>query len=483
MEYCSNCGNELIENSAFCAECGHSVKRDLTQEALSQNSTSDIPTMNEENSESFSNQSFRSDTPREPFFKSMKSKILTICGLIVIALCIGGYYTVKHMTAPTTVAQGFIDAINKKDTARIKDYINEGQYEIKVNDQEAKKYMDYLHKHPRMITSIADGLLADAAVFENHKSIDSETPTSSDASMKQKGKKWGIFDNYTIQVPTYYTDVTSTMGNTEIYINDKKVGTLKNENEGETFGPFLPGEYTVKAIVNGEYGNVNQVENIDTFDAADQTESIDFDWSDYYVSVYSNDDSAILYVNNKSTNKQIGELDAIGPIPLDGSVTLSAQRKFVNGTKKSNVVSVQENTSEVNLDFPETATDYAYDPYSYEGDDEQAIQDTIYQHYSSITDDDFGTAYDLFSTKRKSEVSLATWSKSLKENSEDQVNNVSVTNVDGDTATAYIEMTSYDDTSKGTIVKDWSGNWNLVRETDGWKLAKANLKKIDSRTE
>ena len=487
MEYCSNCGTKLTENIQFCAECGQPVKQESTKETdVSQDSTPQIPTINEESSEDFKgNSSYTSNAPSEPFFKSKKSKVLTICGLIVIALLIGSYYTIKQMTAPTAVAEGFIEAINKKDAAKMKKYINEGQYEIKVNDQEAKEFITYLHDHPRMITSIAEGLLEDAALYKDNQSLNVETATSPYASIKHKGEKWVLFENYTIQIPTFYTDVTSSIQNTEIYINDKKVGTLKDNNE--TFGPFLPGEYSIKAVVNGEYGQVDKVQKMDTFDAEDQTEAIDFDWSDHFIYLYSNYDDAILYVNNKSTNKPIGELDEIGPVPLDGSVKLFAQRKFDEGVKKSNVVLLNEGTSEVdlNIDFEETAmeTDYTYDPVIYEENDEDAIKNVILQHYTSITANDFSSAYQLFSSARKVTVTLDDWSKGLQKNIEDNVTNLSAINVDGDTATAYIEMTSYDASGADTLVKEWGGTWNLVRESDGWKLDKAELEKLDSRTE
>lgn len=486
MEYCSNCGAEVSENMQFCAECGQPVKQvSIKENNTVQKLTSPISTINEESNVDKSNSSFPSNAPSEPFFKSKKSKVLTICGLIVIALLIGGYYMIKQMTSPTRVAEGFIEAINKQDAAKMKTYINEGQYEIKVNDQEAKKFITYLHRHPRMITSIAEGLLEDAASYEDNKSLNAETQTSPYASIKHKGAKWVLFENYTIQIPTYYTDITSSMDNTEIYINDKKEGTLKGDNE--TFGPFLPGEYSVNAVVNGEYGKVYEVQKMDTFDTEDQTQAIDFDWSDHYITLYSNYDDAILYVNNKNTKKQMGELNEIGPVPLDGSVKLFAQRKFTEGIKKSHIVLLNEGMSEadLNIDFEETAMDtsYTYDPATYSYTDEEDIKNVILQHYSSITADDFSSAFQLFSSPRKTQVTLDAWSKGLQKNIEDNVTSFGTINVDGDTATAYIEMTSYDKSGANTLVKEWSGNWNLVKESDGWKLDKAKLEKLNSRTE
>ena len=82
-------------------------------------------------------------------------------------------------------------------------------------------------------------------------------------------------------------------------------------------------------MANGEYGKVEKEQKIDTFNVEDQTVVIDFNWSDHFVSLNSYYEDAILFINNKNTQKQIGELEKIGPVPLDGSVKLFAQWKVL----------------------------------------------------------------------------------------------------------------------------------------------------------
>ena len=66
---------------------------------------------------------------------------------------------------------------------------------------------------------------------------------------------------------------------------------------------------------------------------------LEFSWSDYYVDLYSwYEDDAILYVNGKSTNKTLEEIDMLGPIPMDGSVKTFIQR----GNQKSKEVVIKE---------------------------------------------------------------------------------------------------------------------------------------------
>ncbi|MED3878785.1 TcaA NTF2-like domain-containing protein [Priestia megaterium] len=117
-------------------------------------------------------------------------------------------------------------------------------------------------------------------------------------------------------------------------------------------------------------------------------------------------------------------------------------------------------------------------------DDSGAIESTIRLHYGSISNENFSTAYNLFSSSFKQQVSQTVWEKGLQQNMYDELGTVEVKQIDANRATAYIEMTSYDDNNDGTtLVQKWVGNWNLVQEGGSWKLNKPELKKVSSKVE
>lgn len=117
-------------------------------------------------------------------------------------------------------------------------------------------------------------------------------------------------------------------------------------------------------------------------------------------------------------------------------------------------------------------------------DDSGAIESTIRLHYGSISNENFSTAYNLFSSLFKQQVSQTVWEKGLQQNMYDELGAVEVKQIDANRATAYIEMTSYDDNNDGTtLVQKWVGNWNLVQEGGSWKLNKPELKKVSSKVE
>lgn len=479
MDFCSNCGHKLTKEQEFCPECGQSAS--ANQEVASAHQ----PRYEEQ----------QRSNPRKPMSK--KTKVLSASILAAAVVLGGGYYAVNKMVmSPRAVSEGFVNAVKEKDIDKVKSYVNEGQIELSANDEQTKSFVEYLHHNPKVLSSINDGLLKETASYEAKATLsdDSDDMPSPYAHLQKDGKKWGIFDHYTVRVNPAYAAVTSNEEGATVYVDNQKVGKVNSDEEEKNVGPFLPGTHKIKAVIKNEYGTVSSEQSIDT--SEEEAARVDFDWSDYEVYVYSDYDNATLYVNGKSTDTEIGDLDYLGPLPMDGSVKVYAKRNFASGTKKTKVVEIRKNTSEVNLMFEsenEVTIDDSDEIENHEeteaendtsAGEEADIKDAITSHYNLITSDDFSSAYNYFASSRKSSVDLADWSKGLQANSRDDVTEIQVTEVDGNEATAYIEMTSYDDNEDGsTLVQDWEGSWDLVKENGKWRLSEAHLDKVDSRTE
>ena len=120
----------------------------------------------------------------------------------------------------------------------------------------------------------------------------------------------------------------------------------------QTYGPFLPSEHTVKAIYKGKYANVTDQKDLDPkADAADHNLYADLDLTGDHVTIYSDYDDAIVYVNGKSTGKRAGNITEFGPVETDGSTKISAKLKLPSVTVKSNEVAIHEPDQEVELSF------------------------------------------------------------------------------------------------------------------------------------
>lgn len=117
-------------------------------------------------------------------------------------------------------------------------------------------------------------------------------------------------------------------------------------------------------------------------------------------------------------------------------------------------------------------------------DETEAVENIIIMHYTSISDGDLTTAYNQFSSDRKRKGTMEGWAKGLQHNIKNELNTIEVTAIEHDSATAYIELTSYDDNGDGTVlVQSWSGYWYLIKENGRWVLDEADIQKLDSWVE
>jgi uncharacterized membrane protein YvbJ len=113
------------------------------------------------------------------FLKSKKSKIFVVVGVPVLALLVSGYFIGRQMTAPTTVVDTFISALKTNDAATVTKILNEGQMEMEVDETQTKAFIKYGQDHPRVLTSISEGLQSDAKKIEGDALLKKENETAS----------------------------------------------------------------------------------------------------------------------------------------------------------------------------------------------------------------------------------------------------------------------------------------------------------------
>src|SRR5699024_5920567 len=104
---------------------------------------------------------------------------------------------------------------------------------------------------------------------------------------------------------------------TKIYLNDQEAGEVSSA-ASEMIGPILPGQYEVKAVVQGPYGDVEKTQQVDflSSDEIRTTEAfLDFNFAEHYFIIYSDNDDAFVYVNDENTEKQVKDFTNLGPLP------------------------------------------------------------------------------------------------------------------------------------------------------------------------
>lgn len=463
--YCKQCGQKLKQGQGFCTHCGAAVEN---SEPVGPETPSPSRRL-----KSFSGKGI-----------SKKSKIILSISVIVLAAAFFAYKIAESNHKPSKLVEHFNKTVEQGNAKELANLFNSGQTEMKVDEEGAKQFIQYLKKNPDEYTSMIKKLRNDARLLEN--GVEVVKPEDEPfVSIEKSDKKWNLIDQYKIVPHPFFIKVTVNRNHSLLYIDNKKMGYIEKDKE-RTFGPFLPSEHTVKAFYEGKYANVSDKKELDPkTDATDHNLYADLDLTGDHVTIYSDYDDAVVYVNGKSTGKRVGDIDEFGPVETDGSTKISAKLKLPAGTFKSNEVAIHEPDQEVDLHFDNL-------PLAEDGDDMDSftdstntaneLEDVLMSHYAYISSHEYEKAFDLFSArwKQKQKSKYDDWVNGIKDNYQNDVDSFSVVYSDSNRATVSFHLTSYDSKETGTLKQEWEGTWGMVKEGDQWKLDSPAIKKINS---
>lgn len=470
MEHCQKCGRQLSPGQKFCTECG----AEQTGEAGKSQPTDSL-------SQSRTQLQSRH---LKPLFQSKKSKILAASIAAILVIFFGVFKYIESTLTPEKVAEQFADAVKTENVNKMESILNHNRPELEISEDSTAEFIAYFKKHPDVFSDTLHNLNNDARSLELNKSyINSKNPVS----IVRDGKKWLLFNHYALNPKLYYIDVTSNKNDTELSINSKSVGKISDMKR--TFGPFLLSDFKMKGSYQGKYTLVQTTKLLDPIVADSAHLTVKMDLTGNTVTIYSDNDTAILYVNGKSTGQQIKDItNSFGPVPIDGSMKLQAVSEEGSKTTKSNQETITAADQEVDLTFADTASassggGVSADSYNSDvlkGDIRQVVED----HYSDISSGDYEAAFNLMSSKLHKKYNFTSWSNQLGNNWKNDVAISDIRIVDNSDAVVQFTLTSYDNESDGsTLVQKWGGTWNLIKESNQWLLDVPNISKLDSYTE
>lgn len=156
--------------------------------------------------------------------------------------------------------------------------------------------------------------------------------------MELKKEKGFLGDNYYIDLKTFDLKVNSNLSNTNITLDGQQI------EQGKVVKNLIPGEYTLEGTVDSKYGLIKETGEIAVVDNT----NINLDLRGDTVTVKSPYKDATVLINGVSSGKTVEQFKDIGPMPVDGSVSLSIEKQFPWGKVEGPKVQL-ENNSEVNL--------------------------------------------------------------------------------------------------------------------------------------
>ncbi len=353
MPYCIHCGQQNEEGVRFCTNCGKPIDSAEDQKPEGTSHLSAAP------------------VKKQPMSKKKKIALIAIAAVIGILLI--AYVSVDTMLDPMKQVEAMDSALKQGDDKAFME-------EFKVPEEtiyDSEIFFQYIKLNDW--STIRDNLVAEITSLENNSFADPVTDSSGTEiiTVVQKDYLFGLFKKMEFElIPIeVYTEVP--FKDMKITVNDHEI---KTDKEGsQSLGSYLPGVYDWSYTYTGEWGKVkNSGElSIESNYGSNELE-VYLDWNMNSLDIDSDIEDAIVYVDGKSTEKTVGEIETMYPLPNDGSVEIYAVVKDAEGNKiKSNAVT--SDSWYAYFYFPESDTSLME-----QSDDEELNQETYIEKLDSI---------------------------------------------------------------------------------------------------
>ncbi|MEH6942732.1 zinc ribbon domain-containing protein [Bacillus sp. JJ722] len=312
MKFCSNCGEPLSGKNSFCTSCGQ--KNNVVDEKV-------VP-------------------KGKPLSKGRKITILSI--LLVVAIVIITHFIMKNIYTSHKSVEMFEQALQGKDYNKLAEIMNDGQDVVEVDSAQAKEYAQYLDEHVDT-SKVMKYLRTAASKLDHDEKVKPYKDYENKLLLLEKGKKkWGIYTQYDLKFYPIAVYASADYENTDIFLNDEKATTIGEDDTQSLVGYLFPSKVTLEATYKNDYINLSTKDELYFDEASHNKLEVPIELDAEEVVVYSNDDSAVLFVNGKSTGQKIADIDYFGPVKTDESITFHAERKVNGKVEKTESVKVDD---------------------------------------------------------------------------------------------------------------------------------------------
>jgi membrane-associated protein TcaA len=328
MRFCKNCGTQLATGVNFCRNCGEKVTPIQPKETGLSTTRSTTEVVKE----------------KKPLSTPAKTGIIAL-GILIAGLG-GAHLYLSALSKPEKAVENFEQAIKDNDVKELRSIMNNGQDQYTVSEKEAKSYIEYLTKE-NDFSEISKELRKQAEELETNSNMDPVEDRNGNnlVNIKKVGKKLFFYNEYKLAFYPVQLKVGSNIEGAEIWLNGKKITKLKNANSYDNIAFLFPGDHVVTGEYKGDYESFETKVNLDFNESFDNNLELFVEFDSTKIVVYSNYDDAILFVNGKSTGKEIGNIESFGPVPTDGSITMHAERSVDGNTVKSEPYKITDNST------------------------------------------------------------------------------------------------------------------------------------------
>ena len=383
MRFCKYCGNPLNPNHKVCTRCGKPTG--YSEQSMSRNDVR-LPYPPGRYSDAY-----QFKKPNKPLI------IISILVAVIAITLISVFIFLKHQLSPEQSVDQISDALKKEDHRQLSKLLTSGGK--KLNDNQAHAYLRFLKNEGKLNELSQD--LKDS--LKNLKTSKAKTHTISINQLaiikiEKNGKRFGVFDHYTFNIPKYSIAMYSHDDGKINYDYNGQTHTINlKKDESVEVGTFPLGNYQLDA--KKQVGNQTFKGNI-TILMTPARSIVKENFKEKRFMIKPNHTYKVndikLFINNK-VDERFDENKVYGPYNSNDNIVVHLEGKIGKHTVKTNSerVGLPEGTEEyktIELSFNSEEIN-KYEDESNESDDSSG-SDKDDKEKKDRDDGDEGTSED-----------------------------------------------------------------------------------------
>src|SRR5699024_818877 len=121
--------------------------------------------------------------------------------------------------------------------------IESGDSKMEITDEGIEGFIALYEAKPSELKDLVRNLRREA---KGRDALDPVHPVN----IEKDGKKWLIYDDYKLVISPVYFSVDTNYEGTKILVGDEEVITADSDYFDAEIGPFMPGEYTIRGVLD-----------------------------------------------------------------------------------------------------------------------------------------------------------------------------------------------------------------------------------------
>ena len=348
MKFCKECGTPLEPGAKHCSACGWAVPAEPPVPAASGKPAVKMPA----------------------FKPTKKQKILGVAIAAVLIILFAGFQIAQSLTSVDRFVSQFHDALLENDADRLSAMMDSDDPRLQMSEEDVQSFLDHLDRHPSEVRNLVEAMKNQAELMVSDKgdaeSHSHEAPAL--MNLRQSGRRMLFFPRYYVEPMAYYLTLQTNYEGVDLFINDQLVATAAEAGFSREFGPFMPATYTLRAVLEGDYVDLETEEQLSLFDPYRTSVDVTLNLHGSFVSLWSDYEDVTVLINGEDTGLVLTDRIEFGPVSTDGSLMLQGEKRFPWGAIQSEPVeltgqnshriqmnpmneTLQENLMEVVTDF------------------------------------------------------------------------------------------------------------------------------------